>query len=174
MITASRELGSAEGVVAAPEGAACYAALKILLEDGTSKPQEKTVIFNPGSGLKYLECVFREKRERPRGSAGSPTGEGPRAMLDGPSRIEPDAGRRRGATSAVLLKPPVALQLKNQAAAMGWRLRPRAGSNHSIGAARSPKSGQRSESRILRNSLARAMRLFTVPSARPSLRAISS
>jgi len=56
MIAATKELGSAEGVFAAPEGAACYAALKILVGQGTIKPQERTVIFNTGSGLKYLEC----------------------------------------------------------------------------------------------------------------------
>jgi threonine synthase len=56
MIAATKELGSAEGVFAAPEGAACYAALKLLVGQGTVKPQERTVIFNTGSGLKYLEC----------------------------------------------------------------------------------------------------------------------
>jgi threonine synthase len=56
MLTATRELGSAEGIFAAPEGAACYAALKVLLADGTIKPHERTVLFNTGSGLKYLEC----------------------------------------------------------------------------------------------------------------------
>ena len=56
MFEATRELGAAEGVFAAPEGAACYAALKVLLRDGTIKPHERTVLFNTGSGLKYLEC----------------------------------------------------------------------------------------------------------------------
>ena len=56
MITATRELGAAEGVFAAPEGAACYAALKVLIRDGTIKSHERTVLFNTGSGLKYLEC----------------------------------------------------------------------------------------------------------------------
>jgi threonine synthase len=56
MFTATRELGAAEGVFAAPEGAACYAALKVLLREGAIKPHERTVIFNTGSGLKYLEC----------------------------------------------------------------------------------------------------------------------
>lgn len=56
MISAIKELGAAEGVFAAPEGAACYAALKRLVAAGTVKPHERTVIFNTGSGLKYLEC----------------------------------------------------------------------------------------------------------------------
>ncbi len=56
MLTATRELGAAEGLFAAPEGAACYAALKVLVRDGIVRPDERTVLFNTGSGLKYLEC----------------------------------------------------------------------------------------------------------------------
>ena len=55
MAAAARELGAATGVFAAPEGAACYAALKQLLAAGTVRPDETTVLFNTGSGLKYLE-----------------------------------------------------------------------------------------------------------------------
>lgn len=40
----------------APEGAPCYAALKKLLNGGIVRPDESFVLFNPGSGLKYLEC----------------------------------------------------------------------------------------------------------------------
>jgi threonine synthase len=56
MITCTREVGSLEGVFVAPEGAACYAALKILLTAGTVKPEESVVLFNTSTGLKYLEC----------------------------------------------------------------------------------------------------------------------
>jgi threonine synthase len=56
MISATKELGSGLGVFAAPEGAACYAALKVLRKEGVIKSSERTVIFNTGSGLKYLEC----------------------------------------------------------------------------------------------------------------------
>lgn len=55
MRTAAREIGSAEGVFAAPEGAACHAALKVLVRDGVVKPHERTVLFNTGTGTKYLE-----------------------------------------------------------------------------------------------------------------------
>ena len=61
MIVATKELGSAEGVFAAPEGAACYAALKQLVAKGTIAPNESTVIFNTGTGLKYLECYDSAK-----------------------------------------------------------------------------------------------------------------
>ncbi len=40
----------------APEGAACYAALKTLLAAGTVQPEESVVLFNTSTGLKYLEC----------------------------------------------------------------------------------------------------------------------
>ena len=56
MIACTREVGAAEGVFPAPEGAACYAALKTLLAAGTIRPDESTVLFNTGTGLKYLEC----------------------------------------------------------------------------------------------------------------------
>jgi len=56
MITCTREVGAAEGVFPAPEGAACYAALKTLLAAGTIRPEESTVLFNTSTGLKYLEC----------------------------------------------------------------------------------------------------------------------
>ena len=56
MLAAVREVGAAEGVFAAPEGAACYAALNKLLNAGIVRPDETTVLFNTGSGLKYLEC----------------------------------------------------------------------------------------------------------------------
>lgn len=56
MITATREVGSTEGVFVAPEGAACYAALKRLLSTGTIRPTETAVLFNTSTGLKYLEC----------------------------------------------------------------------------------------------------------------------
>jgi threonine synthase len=56
MLSSTREVGAAEGVFVAPEGAACYAALKQLLATGQIAPTETIVLFNTGSGLKYLEC----------------------------------------------------------------------------------------------------------------------
>jgi threonine synthase len=47
-------LASREGIFAAPEGAATLAALKNLLKMGWIKPGEKTVLFNTGTGLKYI------------------------------------------------------------------------------------------------------------------------
>jgi threonine synthase len=56
MIRITREVGSAEGLFVAPEGAACFAALKALLAAGKIAPEERIVIFNTGSGIKYLDC----------------------------------------------------------------------------------------------------------------------
>ncbi len=56
MISCTREVGAAEGVFPAPEGAACYAALKQLLAADKVSPAETIVLFNTSTGLKYLEC----------------------------------------------------------------------------------------------------------------------
>ena len=56
MIASVREVGAAEGLFVAPEGAATYAALKHLLTSGTVRPDESVVLFNTGAGVKYLEC----------------------------------------------------------------------------------------------------------------------
>jgi threonine synthase len=56
MIRITREVGSTEGLFVAPEGAACFAALKSLLAAGKIAPDERIVIFNTGSGIKYLDC----------------------------------------------------------------------------------------------------------------------
>jgi len=55
LIAATKEIGAAEGIFCAPEGAACLPALKKLMSDGLVNPNEKVVLFNTGSGVKYLE-----------------------------------------------------------------------------------------------------------------------
>jgi len=55
LIAATREIGAAEGIFCAPEGAACLPALKKLMAAGQVKPDESVVLFNTGSGVKYLE-----------------------------------------------------------------------------------------------------------------------
>jgi threonine synthase len=56
MIRVTREVGATEGLFIAPEGAACFAALRSLVDSGTIKRDEHVVVFNTGSGIKYLEC----------------------------------------------------------------------------------------------------------------------
>lgn len=55
LLSAVREIGSAEGIFAAPEGAACLPALKKLLGQGYLDKQDTVVLFNTGSALKYLD-----------------------------------------------------------------------------------------------------------------------
>jgi threonine synthase len=47
-------LATTEGIFAAPEGAACLVALETLLERGLVDKEETIVLFNTGSGLKYI------------------------------------------------------------------------------------------------------------------------
>jgi threonine synthase len=55
LLDAGRRLASAEGLFVAPEGAACIAALEKLLASGFLKKDESIVIYNTGSGLKYID-----------------------------------------------------------------------------------------------------------------------
>ncbi|MFL6539654.1 MAG: threonine synthase [Chthoniobacterales bacterium] len=56
MIRVTRDVGASEGIFVAPEGAACFAALQPLLDQGKIGRDERIVIFNTGSGIKYLDC----------------------------------------------------------------------------------------------------------------------
>jgi len=56
LLDAGMRLASEEGLFIAPEGAACVSALEKLLQSGFLKPAEKIVLYNTGSGLKYLEA----------------------------------------------------------------------------------------------------------------------
>src|SRR5438046_1659503 len=54
MIRVARDVGSTEGLFVAPESAACFAALRSLRRVGKIDIGERAVIFNTGSGIKYL------------------------------------------------------------------------------------------------------------------------
>ena len=56
LVAAVAEIGAAEGIFAAPEGAACLPALRKLIEQDMVAPGEKVVLFNTGAGVKYLEA----------------------------------------------------------------------------------------------------------------------
>lgn len=55
LIEATKEIGAAEGIFCAPEGAACLPALRKLMASDLVKVDERVVLFNTGSGVKYLE-----------------------------------------------------------------------------------------------------------------------
>ena len=63
MIRIAREIGANEGLFVCPEGAACFAALKLLRRTGKIHSGECVVIFNTGSGVKYLEAYDRRSGE---------------------------------------------------------------------------------------------------------------
>jgi threonine synthase len=52
-------LASTEGIFACPEGGAALAAYKQLLQNGFLKTSDRVVLFNTGSGYKYLD-VFAQ------------------------------------------------------------------------------------------------------------------
>jgi len=54
IIQAQKQLAYLEGIYAAPEGAATLAGLLRLIEDGWVDPDERIVLFNTGTGLKYI------------------------------------------------------------------------------------------------------------------------
>jgi len=56
MLDGALECAQTEGIFAAPEGGACVAAVRQLLASGYLKPEERIVIFNTGTGLKYMEA----------------------------------------------------------------------------------------------------------------------
>ena len=70
-----KEMASQEGIFPCPEGGAALAAYKQLLESGFLRPSDKVVLFNTGSGYKYLDVfakywgveAFVAKRELPAG-----------------------------------------------------------------------------------------------------------
>ena len=49
------DIAKHEGMFACPEGAATYAALKKMLAEGSVDKDERVVLFNTGSGLKYTD-----------------------------------------------------------------------------------------------------------------------
>lgn len=51
---AQRQLAQEEGILACPEGAASLAGLEQLVETGWVNPDQRIVLFNTGTGLKYL------------------------------------------------------------------------------------------------------------------------
>ncbi len=56
LVAAVREIGAATGIFAAPEGAACLPALRKLIDQNLVKENEIVILFNTGSGIKYLEA----------------------------------------------------------------------------------------------------------------------
>ncbi len=56
LVDAGIRLATEEGLFISPEGAACIPALERLVASGFIHPDDQVVIYNTGSGLKYLEA----------------------------------------------------------------------------------------------------------------------
>jgi threonine synthase len=54
MRRAEEEIGAAEGLFVAPEGAATWAAAKTLAQEGWIDPRSRVLLFNTGTGFKYV------------------------------------------------------------------------------------------------------------------------
>jgi threonine synthase len=57
ILPAMREATAAEGISFCPEAAACVLAARALRSDGRLSRDDRVVLFNTGSGLKYTEAV---------------------------------------------------------------------------------------------------------------------
>lgn len=64
ILTSMREVASREGIFACPEGAAAFAATRRLVEEGLVDRGETVVVFNTGSGLKYVDLVLQSNPAR--------------------------------------------------------------------------------------------------------------
>jgi threonine synthase len=64
MLAAGKELASAEGIFAAPEGAATVVAARKLAKERWIKAHERVVLFNTGCGYKYSEAWQKALQER--------------------------------------------------------------------------------------------------------------
>lgn len=58
IINSLKELASKEGVLACPEGAAAYAAVKKLVDLKLVERDENIIVYNTGSGLKYIDLLY--------------------------------------------------------------------------------------------------------------------
>ena len=56
LVAAVQQIGALTGIFTAPEGAACLPALRKLIDQNLVNENETVVLFNTGSGVKYLEA----------------------------------------------------------------------------------------------------------------------
>lgn len=57
IVNAMKLCGRLEGLFLCPEGAACIPALQALMKQKWIDADERIVLFNTGTGLKYLELL---------------------------------------------------------------------------------------------------------------------
>jgi threonine synthase len=59
LMTGLKKMASNEGIFAAPEGGAALVAYEKLLESGFLGRDERVVVFNTGSGYKYIDAIAK-------------------------------------------------------------------------------------------------------------------
>jgi len=69
ILEATRIWAKVEGIFAAPEGAASLVAYRKLRGSGFFKPEDAVVLFNTGTGLKYLDVLDASSASRPASAA---------------------------------------------------------------------------------------------------------
>ena len=62
IFAAVRSWASEEGIFAAPEGAASLVAYEKLIANKFLKPSDRVVLFNTGSGIKYVDAIAASKK----------------------------------------------------------------------------------------------------------------
>jgi threonine synthase len=72
ILEANRHWAKMEGIFAAPEGAASLVAYQKLLASGFFSADDTVVLFNTGSGLKYLDVLDRKEDTKDGQAAQSP------------------------------------------------------------------------------------------------------
>lgn len=72
ILGATRHWAKVEGVFAAPEGAASLVAYQKLLASGFFGADDTVVLFNTGSGLKYLDVLDTKKEDAKDAQAAPP------------------------------------------------------------------------------------------------------
>lgn len=62
-MAAGEELAYREGLLVAPEGGACVAAVRKLRQSGFFGRADRILVYNTGSGYKYLEAWTQRLRQ---------------------------------------------------------------------------------------------------------------
>jgi threonine synthase len=65
ILEATRHWSKVEGIFAAPEGAACLVGYRKLRASSFFKPEDTVVLFNTGTGLKYLDVLDADVERAP-------------------------------------------------------------------------------------------------------------
>jgi threonine synthase len=58
-MTGLKELAAGEGIFAAPEGGAAFIAYRKLTQNGFLGDSDRVVLFNTGSGYKYVDLIAK-------------------------------------------------------------------------------------------------------------------